>query len=210
MKELEKTKRISIATTLFILIVIMALLAYKRPIHIYAVNTEHTLEKIVSKDYFVSLKEINNPDYVLIDVRSHFEFEKGHLENAVNIHTSEILLDNSKKVFDELKENGKTVVLYASNTNEASPTFLILYQLGYNNVKILNVENSYSNNQLITKSIDVEKSNADIKNFIAESVKKAKKVSKKNVKRPVATVKKAPKKIITVKKKKKAPAEGGC
>ena len=43
MKELEKTKRISIATTLFILIVLIALLAYKRPKHLYTVNTLDTL-----------------------------------------------------------------------------------------------------------------------------------------------------------------------
>jgi len=67
MKELEKTKRISIATTLFILIVIIALLAYKKPVHFYTVNTAHTLEKLITKDYFVSLNEIDNPNFVLID-----------------------------------------------------------------------------------------------------------------------------------------------
>jgi len=45
MKELEKTKRISIAATLFILAVIIGLLTYKRPKNIYAINTKDTLEK---------------------------------------------------------------------------------------------------------------------------------------------------------------------
>jgi len=42
MKELEKTKRISIASVLFILVVLIGLLTYKRPKHMYAVNSKTT------------------------------------------------------------------------------------------------------------------------------------------------------------------------
>ena len=48
MKELEKTKRISIAAVLTILVVLIALLSYKRPKHLYTVNTHDTLEKITN------------------------------------------------------------------------------------------------------------------------------------------------------------------
>jgi len=78
MKELEKTKRISVAAVLFILVVIIALLAYERPKHLYKVNTEVALNKLLTKDYFVDLKEINNPEFVLIDIRNQYVFEKGH------------------------------------------------------------------------------------------------------------------------------------
>ena len=83
---------------------------------------------------------------------------------------------------------------------------MLLYQLGYDNIKILTIENSYDENKLITKAVEIEKSVADVNAFIAESVKKANKVAKQKivVKKPVR------KKVITVKKKNKAPAEGGC
>ncbi len=205
MKELEKTKRISIASTLFILIILIAVLSYKRPKHLYKVNSKITLEKIISNDYFVSLNEINNPDYVLIDVRSQFEFEKGHLENALNIYAPEILSDDNNAVFEELKEKNKTAILYGKNPNDVNAPFMLLYQLGYDNLKILTVENSYNENKLITKNTEIEKSVADVKAFIAESIKKASINSDEEV-----VVKKVVKKVITVKKKKKAPAEGGC
>ena len=48
MKELEKTKRISIAAVLTILVVIIGLLTYKRPKHIYTTNTQDTLEKVTN------------------------------------------------------------------------------------------------------------------------------------------------------------------
>ena len=204
MKELEKTKRISIAATLFILAVIIGLLTYKRPKNIYAINTKDTLEKITSENYYITLEELKNPDYVLIDIRNQYEYEKGHLENAINIYAAEILSDDNSKVFNELKESKKTAVLYGNNPQEVNAPFLILYQLGYDNIKLLAIENSYLQNKLISKNTVIEKSETDITAFINESVKKA------NTVETVKVVVEPPKKVITVQKKKKAAAEGGC
>lgn len=202
MKELEKTRRISIAAVLFILVVIIALLAFERPKHIYSVNTNNTLEMILNNDYFVSFEEMNNSEFVLIDTRNKIEFEKGHLENAINIHTPDLLNETNTKIFKELKENNKIALLYDKNPTEANSSFMILYQLGYNS-KILLVENSYLQNKLITKEVELEKSNVDIKRFIEESKKNA-------IVKPKPKKKTIPRKIIPVKKKKKMPVEGGC
>ena len=203
MKELEKTKRISIAAVIAILVIIIALLSYKRPKHIYTVNPKNTLEKITTSDYFLSLNEINDPESILIDVRNQYEYEKGHLENAVNVYAPEILNDANSGLFEELKEENKTVILYGSNPNEVIAPFMLLYQLGYDNVKILCIENSYDQNKLIAKNVGIEKPATDINAFIKESRKKA-------AVKPKPIAKKAPKKVIPVKKKKKKAPEGGC
>ena len=205
MKELEKTKRISIAATLFILAVIIGLLTYKRPKNIYAINTKDTLEKITGDNYIITLNELNNPDFVLIDIRNQYEFEQGHLENAINIYAAEILSVDHIKVFDELKESNKTAVLYGNNPQEVNAPFLILYQLGFDNIKLLAIENSYLQNKLISKNTVIEKSEANVTAFINESVNKA--TTAETLKKVVIA---PPKKVITVQKKKKAPAEGGC
>ena len=205
MKELEKTKRISIATVLFILVVLIAVLSYKRPKYIYSINAPHTLEKMVSADYFVALNEIKTFDHVLIDVRNQFEFEKGHLENAINIYAPEFLNEQNSDLFNELKDDGKTLILYGKDPNEVIAPFMLLYQLGYNNIKILTIDNSYSQNKLITKNIVIEKSEADVNAFINESVKKAAVKPKLKIK-----AKPKPKRVIPVKKKKKRAPEGGC
>jgi len=203
MKELEKTKRISIATVLFILVVLIAVLSYKRPKHIYSINAPNTLEKIESADYFVSLNEINNTEHFLIDIRNQFEFEKGHLENAINIYAPEILNKQNSEIFDQFKEDDKTVILYGTNPNEVIAPYLLLYQLGNNNIKILAAEISYSQNKLITKYVEIEKSVADVNAFINESVKKA-------AVKPKPIIKKVPRKVLPIKKKKKRAPEGGC
>jgi len=203
MKELEKTKRISIAAVLFILVVIIALLSYKRPKHLYAVNTNDTLEKIITNDYFVSLNDINKPNYILIDTRDLFEYEKGHLENAINIPTSDILDENNSVFFDNLKAKNKTAILYGSNPNQANIPFMLLYQLGYKNIKLLNTKISYSENKIVTKNVTIEKGLPNIKTFINKSLNNTSTSATK-------PEKKAPKKVISIKKKKKRKAEGGC
>lgn len=204
MKELEKTKRISIASTLFILAVLIGLLTYKRPKNTYAINTQKTLEEITSTDFLVTLDSVAKPNYVLIDARSPFEFEKGHLENAINIHTPDILNETNSAFFDELKASNKTAILYGKNPQEANVPFIFLYQLGYDNLKILAITNRYSQNKLISENWEVEKLKTDIKSFIDESVKKSKvKAIPKKIIQP-------PKKIIPARKKKKIMPEGGC
>jgi rhodanese-related sulfurtransferase len=202
MKELEKTKRISIGAVLFILVVIIALLTYERPKHYYKVNTEVTLSKLLTEDYFVALNEVKNEDFVLIDVRNSYDYDNGHIENAINIHTPELLSDNSTNIFEEIKNNNDFAVLYGNNPTEANSAFMILYQLGYDNVKILLVNNNYSQNKLITESAAIGTSIADINAFIKESQKNANVIP--------SPEKKIKKKVITVKKKKKKVAEGGC
>ena len=203
MKELEKIERISIVSTLFILFVIIGLLTYERPKFLYAENTKSTLEKITNDNYLVTINEIYNPDYVLIDVRNQYEFEKGHLENAINIYTPEILNDENSSLLNKLKEKNKTIVLYGNKPDEVNAPFLLLYQLGYKNIKLLTIENSYLQDKLITKEVTIEKSEADISTFIKDSRKNA---SEPFIEKETTP---PPKKIMTVQKKKKA-AEGGC
>ncbi len=203
MKELEKTKRISIASVLFILVILIGLLTYKRPKNLYSLNTQTALENIITNDYLIRLNKLAEVDHILIDIRSQYEFEKGHLENAINIYTPEILSDENTEVFNKLKSDNTTVILYGTNPDEALEPHMLLYQLGYPNLKILLAENSYSQNKLITKNVEIEKSVGDVNDFIDESIKKV------NIK-PKAKTPPPPKKVIRVKKKKKMPTEGGC
>jgi rhodanese-related sulfurtransferase len=206
MKELEKTKRISIASVLFILVILIGVLSFKRPKFSYTINSKLMLEQIVAHNYLISMNELDLvTNAVLIDVRSPYEFNKGALENAINIYTPDILLDENMKLFNKMKTENTPIILYGKTPDEALEAYMILYQLGYNNLKILTVENSYTQNKIITKNIPIEKLENDINNFIQESIKKAAVEPK-----PIQVIKPAPKKVIPVQKKKKMPVEGGC
>ena len=205
MKELEKVKRISIATILFILAILIGILTFERPKNIFTYNTKTTLEKLTTTDYLISIDEIDLTTNVLIDVRSQFEFEKGHLENAINMASPEMLSDENQAILNEIKNLNKTIVIYGNNAQEANIPFLMLFQLGFDDIKLLTVELDYLQNKLVTNNEDVEMPITNIKAFIDESRKNSDGTdtlmnSQSNV----------PKKIITVQKKKKRAAEGGC
>lgn len=217
MKELEKTKRISIAAVLTILLVIIALLSYKRPKHLYTVNTHDTLEKVTNTNYFMAQNEIDKANHVLVDIRTPFDYDKGHLDNAINISSPEILSEENLEAFEKTKEENKTIVLYGNNPNEAITPFMLLSQLGFDNVKILTIKNSYEQDKLITKNVVVENAAPDVNAFIQESIKKteeamkkAKVAAKPKYVAPKTKVVTTPKKVVPKKKKKKMPVEGGC
>ena len=205
MKELQKTKRISIAAVLTILLVIIALLSYKRPSHLYSESIENSLELVSNSDYIITQQDLEKFDLLLVDIRSNIEYNKGHLDKAINIYAPEILDPKNSEVLQDLKEKNKTVVLYGSTPNEALTPFMLLQQLGYNNIKLLTVDLGYSQDKLIVKSSTLEDNKYDIKKFIDESIKKATAKPK-----PKPKPKHVVKKVIPKKKKKKMPVEGGC
>ena len=211
MKELEKTKRISISAVLFLLVILIAILTFKKPKHVFEKNSKTTLEKIVSNDYILSLKDFNNMNtgsYALIDIRSNFEFAKGHFENASNISTNQLLDDSSINFLNTLKDANKTIVLYGKNADEANSAWMLLYQLGYENTKILSALASVENNKFQAKNYSIE--NPEVNYAEVMLAAKTKRDSSKTSFQSQEIKKAAPKKVIPVQKKKKRAPEGGC
>lgn len=209
MKELERTKRISVSAVLFLLIIIIGVLTFRKPIYVFENDTATTLQKIITKDYILTLDEFNSIDpsqYVLIDIRSNFEYAKGHFKDAVNISTHQAFDDSSSKLLNDLKNGDKTIIFYGKNPDEADSAWMLLYQLGYENVKILCVETNYIDNEFLVKNYALEKPSVNYAQvmLLAKSSAEKSKESKKVV------AKKTPKKVTPKPKKKKRVPEGGC
>ena len=203
MKELEKTKRISISTVLFILVLIIGVLTFKQPRNVYKKTQEETLSALKSMDYLVHLEDIVNQNPVIIDVRSKSEYATSHIENAINIPTAEILENQSISLLSNVKNKGETAFIYGKDPDEANSAWMLLYQLGYDNTKILNVVTNHIDNKLVVRNYSLEKPIANyaeiFKTIAPEKVKQVKKVAPKPTK-----------KVIPIKKKKKRKPEGGC
>ena len=90
----------------------------------------------------------------MIDIRGAFEFEKGSIENAINIHTPDFLNDENLELFKEAKEAEKTIVLFGKNPVEVNLPFLLLYQLGFEDIMIY--DNSLSE-WAIDENLPIEK-----------------------------------------------------
>ena len=160
MKELERTKRISISAVLFLVVIIIAVLTFRKPQFVFHKDSATTLEKIVTKDYILTLNDMDTIDssqYAIIDIRSNYEYEKGHIEDAVNIYTHEVFNEGSIKFLDQLKDDGKIAILYAAHPDVANSAWMLLYQMGYENIKILCVETDYVNKTFHIKYSPLEK-----------------------------------------------------
>jgi rhodanese-related sulfurtransferase len=205
MKELEKTKRISIAAVLSILLLVVGLLNYKRPLYLYSQNSSSTLDTLLKTDYLVPPAEVGTGQFVLVDIRSSFEYDKGHLPDAINVYAPELLSEENSDMLLELSKGGKTLLLYGNDPDEALPAFMMLSQLGIGPAKIMEARNYFEKDELKTVYAPVEADPPAVKEYIEASAKKA-------AQQPKVTVQKSPppKKVIPAKKKKKKMPEGGC
>ena len=202
MKELEKTRNISVVTVLAILVIIIGLLTYRKPKHIYSESVDATLMSLTTSDFVLSMEQLDE-NSLLVDVRSSFEYSKGYLDNAINISLPDILLDeNIQQIKDAVEEN-KSIIFYSSDINDALSAKMLIDQLGYAESKILGVSLSYDQDKLVVNDLNIEGAPEDIQAFIDKSVKEAE--AKK-----IVETKPIPKKVIPKKKKKKLPVEGGC
>lgn len=204
MKELEKTRRLSIAAVLSILALVIALVSYKRPENIFSKTSEDALVYISENDIFIDQNEITE-DHFLLDIRNNFDFNRGHLNNSKNVYGPELFNEKNEAIFEALKSTEKVVVLIGENSDQTIPVFMTLYQLGLENLRIVNAKQFFEHNELIVQTESLEKQEQNIQEFIETSVKKA--AAKKVKPKPVIV---KPKKVIPKKKKKKMPIEGGC
>lgn len=72
----------------------------------------------------------NNPDLVIVDVRTNREFEVGHIEGALNIDVS---LPDFKEKIEQLDKNKKYLV-YCRSGNRSKFAGRIMEGLGFKEV----------------------------------------------------------------------------
>ncbi len=178
-----------------------------RPASSYTKSTEAILKMIDSTNYSVSLDLVKNEDFALIDVRSPFEYEKGHIEGAVNVFSPELLDPENQRVLNVYSEEGKTLLLYGNDPVDTLPVFMTLNQLGMGPVKILESRNYFEEDKFVTIETQIEKPTPDVAEFIRSSVSEAAQANNHAAKKVSPP---PPKKVAPQKKKKKKMPEGGC
>lgn len=128
---------------IFVLVIVIGLLTINRPDLKFKLTIDETLEQVsISEDEMfpedlVGIIEMEEPGYAIIDIRNPFEFIKGHISGALNIPTNSLLDKENLKMFDQYASDSVQVIMYAQNQLEANGPWLILKQLGYNNIKVL-------------------------------------------------------------------------
>ncbi|PCI36081.1 MAG: hypothetical protein COB60_00855 [Flavobacteriaceae bacterium] len=207
MKELEQTKKISISAILFILIIIIGILSFKKPKITYANDIHTSLSQLATNTALISLSEYtsNIEKYVLLDIRDAVAYDQGHLKKAKHMSFHNLLNEENLAFFDRAKFENKIVAIYGETPMQANEVFLLLHQIGITNIQLLEVATYFEKSSLISKTVITEKLVIDIPAFIKKSNER------KKIIKPKITVRKViARKIIPKKKKKKYESEGGC
>jgi len=106
----------------------------------YKLTANELLAEASSRTQYIAPEEVadmvikKDPVLQLIDVRSKDEFEKYHLEGAINIPINDLLSEDNSEILDqEVKMN----VIYSNSTVTANEAWMITRQLGYKNNYVL-------------------------------------------------------------------------
>ena len=143
---------------------------------------------------------------VFIDVRSVYDFEKGHIENAINISVANLLDDSYKESYENWKNDSLLVVLYGNDELQANAPWMLLYELGYTNTRVLlggygYIDRLYLDELEEGETFTIEDPAYDFAGILKEV---------EEIKKSPVVIEKAEKKEVVVQKKVKKSAEGGC
>lgn len=204
-------KKTVIALVLFAVVIVVGLLTVTNPRLKYAQPINETIDMVVWEEGVVFPYELSDviegsiDTVVLIDIRNTFKFGRGHIKGAENITAIKLLNKENIERLEQLKAEGLVVVIYADNQLDANGPWMVLRQLGFDNVKILLGGYAYYK-QYETNLADTYGDEAYLNGSAAYDY--AEVASSSNTVNDESGDSKS--KVTFVRKKKTAVAEGGC
>jgi len=136
-------KRTVITMVIFVIVIIAGLLTITQPRLKYALSPEQTISLVVSDNDGVTPEKLENAltgsteNIELIDIRNHYEFARGHIPGAKNISAVELLEKDNIKWLKQLQEDRFVVTIYGEDQMQANGPWMVLRQLGFDNVNVL-------------------------------------------------------------------------
>ncbi|HPD64497.1 MAG TPA: rhodanese-like domain-containing protein [Bacteroidia bacterium] len=133
----SKINWILIVVILFIVLIIIGFLTLRKPAFSYKMTSDEIIQKYLKAEDAVSPENLNDlmkkNDFLLVDIRKPSDFVKKHLENAVNVPFADLLSEDYKSLFTDPRQK----IIYANNESNALQAWMILTQIGYQNLKYL-------------------------------------------------------------------------
>ncbi len=193
----------------FVFLIFMGFIVRETPKHKFEISVLEMKDQLllpqentISFKKAASIIKTENPDYRFIDLRTPHDYLKGHITKAINIPIHRILDEEYKEILNPV--DGTTNILYYHEHSGACTPWMLLYQMGYRNNKIMiGGYQTVKKNIIDRNNVQGVKPNDEVAKYdFAEIVSKT-----KGTTIPKTTPSQAPPKI---KKKKKKSVEGGC
>lgn len=143
--EFTKTNWITIGVIAALIVLVLSFIFLKTDKYTFKMPLNKELTEIKVASFQVAPQTVANAilnkdkSIILVDVRSQFDFAKGHLPEAKNIYKVNLMDDSNMDFFLALKETNKKAILYGGSASEANVPFMILKQMGIENISYLAV-----------------------------------------------------------------------
>jgi len=136
MKSHHRTDRLLVVSILLVVLVAILLITTKSPRLNYEKDGNIVLTEIMDNNYYMNPDQVANGDAntTFVDLRNSGQFFVKHIEGALNMPLIKILDKENLELFDD---ESKTFVLYGENNLMANGPYLLLKQLGYENINVL-------------------------------------------------------------------------
>lgn len=139
MKTVSFTPRVILTVVILSLGLIIAAVP-KNTTKPYKLTAAEILDELKSGTQYLQPEDVaqmlieKDPYLQLIDIRPENEFEKFSLQGAINIPIDNLLSADYVDVFDQ---DTKLNVFYGNGTTQANEAWMLLRQLGYKNIYVL-------------------------------------------------------------------------
>lgn len=137
----EISYRLPLGSAIFAFLLILGLVLVKQPEYVYSLTPDEILQEALKQEAVlgpVKLTNVilnNDSAYQFVDLRTPHEFLKGHIPGAINIPVHALLDKENKMV---LNQDQKILILYHTNHAMACGPWMVLRQLGYKNIYLMN------------------------------------------------------------------------
>ena len=132
MKQLKNLKFV-----LFVLVVLLILVIIRNSSqNLFKADVKTALEAAQNKNNSISFEQLKKRSgaWMLVSLGSENIADSIHSENSIHIPFEKILDQSNLKVLKEIKGD---VILYSADASKAAEAWVILNQLGFNNLYIL-------------------------------------------------------------------------
>ncbi len=200
MKELNRTDRLTIATVILVVLIVVGFLTLRDSGPEFARSPENSLQVITSNPGLVSSSEAvriasaPEGEYLLVDLRNPTIYAKSHFAGAVNIPLADLLApENIEKLKSKTRSSGK-ILLIGDEADQANSAWVMLVQMGFDEVYLMKEAYTVNGTLQTSDMIDYQSVMEGMRDPSASGEKE----------------KPAPVSIPLIKKEKKSKAEGGC
>jgi len=181
------------------------------------IKPQELLSNVISPERYITTDQVahklinRDPSFILIDVRDEKSYAEYSLPNAINIPLKKLLDEDSRTY---LNQNQFDVVLFSNDHFYADQAWILCNRLGFKNLRVLKGGLNSWYATIINPLKPSE--NMPAEEYELYSTRKAASMyfgvvypEQANLASSETKIE-APKRVITVQKKKKKPAEGGC